>query len=310
MAKAGDCSVCDWQTAMNQEVDQTRTKAYWASVTGTSKDAIRRHFIHLGETAGLPDAVVPAAPTARKILAFDLETSPNLAYVWGLWNQNVAISQLEEATEVICFGARWLDSNETIFRSVHHHGKEKMLQDLWDLFNEADAVMGWNSASFDSKHVKREFLEAGMTPPAPWKELDLMRVVKKEFRFPSNKLDYVAQKLNVGSKTSHTGFQLWKDCMAGDNKAWALMQKYQIQDVDLLIDLHEALLPWIKNYPRLVDSDAHMCPNCHNTKLKADGSIRTNTRNYARYLCDPKSGGCGKWLRSNTSTLGATILPA
>jgi hypothetical protein len=32
--------------------------------------------------------------------------------------------------------------------------------------------------------------------------------------------------------------------MAGDSKAWAEMKKYQIQDVNLLIDLYDVLLPW------------------------------------------------------------------
>jgi len=68
-----------------------------------------------------------------------------------------------------------------------------MLDDLHALMDEADVVCGWNSTTFDHKHIKREFLEAGMLPPSPTKDLDLMRVVKSQFRFPSNKLDYVAQ---------------------------------------------------------------------------------------------------------------------
>jgi hypothetical protein len=309
VAKPGDCSVCDWQTNTGKTVDQNHTKAYWASITGTSKDAIRRHFNHLGSAATLPDEALPVAPKALKILAFDLETSPNLAYVWGLWNQNVGINQLEEVTEVLCFGARWLGSKEVVFRSVHHHGKEKMLQDLWDLFNEADAVMGWNSAGFDSKHVRREFLEAGMTPPSPWQELDLMRAVKGQFRFPSNKLDYVSQRLGVGKKTPHTGFQLWRDCMAGDEKAWGLMRKYQIQDVDLLISLHDKLLPWIKNYPQFSEAiPVWKCRHCENRNLTKSGVYRTATLTYDRYLCDTANGGCGAWLRAAQRQHGSATL--
>jgi hypothetical protein len=32
--------------------------------------------------------------------------------------------------------------------------------------------------------------------------------------------------------------------MAGDDKAWKEMKKYQIQDVNLLVDLYDLLLPW------------------------------------------------------------------
>lgn len=221
------------------------------------------------------------------ILFLDLETSPNLAYVWGLWNQNIAISQIEASTEVICFGARWQGSDKVIFKSQHHHGKEAMLAELHKLMNKADVLVGWNSAAFDSKHIKREFIENGLLPPTPWIELDLMRIVKKHFKFPSNKLDYVAQKLGVGAKVQHTGFQLWLDCMAGNNKAWAMMREYQEQDVNLLLDLYDKLLPWIDNHPHIGVSEGNPdgCRNCGSTELIKAGMKLTQTGKYQRMQC-------------------------
>lgn len=232
-----------------------------------------------------------------KILFLDLETSPNLAFVWGLWDQNVAINQLMESTEVICFGARWHGEKKVTFRSTHHDGKKKMLKDLHALMEEADVLVGWNSAAFDSKHIKREFLEAGMLPPSPYKELDLMRVVKSQFKFPSNKLDYVAQTLGVGAKVQHSGFDLWIGCMAGDNKSWTKMKEYQIQDVDLLIDLYEKLKPWIKNHPHaaLHEGIEGGCSNCASVNIQRRGYARTITATYQRFQCTD----CGKWLRGD-----------
>jgi hypothetical protein len=222
-----------------------------------------------------------------KILFLDLETSPNLAHVWGLWDQNIAINQIEKSTEVICWGARWLGSDKVIFKSVHHHGKEVMLDELHKIMDEADVLIGWNSAAFDSKHIKREFIENGYLPPSPWVELDLMRVVKNQFKFPSNKLDYVAQKLGVGAKVQHSGFQLWLDCMAGKPKAWKEMKQYQIQDVNLLIDLYEILKPWIKNHPHVGASQSkpEACRNCGHSELKPNGSQVNAANKYKKYLC-------------------------
>lgn len=230
-----------------------------------------------------------------KILFLDLETSPNLAHVWGLWNQNVAITQLVSSTEVLCFGARWNDSKKVIFKSVHHHGKEAMLDEMHKLLDEADVVIGWNSISFDTKHMNREFLENGYLPPAPFKDLDLMRVVKGNFRLPSNKLDYVSQLLGVGAKVQHSGFQLWLDCMAGKPAAWKEMKEYQIQDVNLLVDLYEILKPWIKNGPHsaLHDGIEDGCRNCSSTHLTRRGTTKTNTATYQRYQCQD----CGTWQR-------------
>jgi len=179
-----------------------------------------------------------------KILLLDIETTPMQVYAWGLWDQNITIDQIIKPTEMLCFGARWLGSKKVIFKSVHHDGKQGMLEELHKLMDEADVLVGWNSAAFDHKHINREFLENGMQPPSPVKDLDLMSVTKANFQFPSNKLDYVAQALGVGAKVKHSGFSLWVRCMDGDEKAWAEMKKYQVQDVNLLVDLYYHLLPW------------------------------------------------------------------
>jgi uncharacterized protein YprB with RNaseH-like and TPR domain len=198
-----------------------------------------------------------------KILMLDIETTPLQVYTWGLWDQNIGINQIIKNTEMMCFGAKWQGKKKVTFKSVHHDGKEAMLKELHAMMEEADILIGWNSAAFDHKHIKREFLEAGMPPPSIVKDLDLMSVVKANFKFPSNKLDYVAQTLGVGAKVKHSGFDLWIKCMEGDNKAWSEMKRYQIQDVNLLEELYQVLLPWlpgassvtIKEKREIVDSE-------------------------------------------------------
>jgi uncharacterized protein YprB with RNaseH-like and TPR domain len=202
-----------------------------------------------------------------------------------------------ESTEVICFGARWYGEKKVTFKSLHHHGKKAMLDELHRLMEEADVLVGWNSQAFDSKHIKREFLENGYLPPSPYKELDLMRVVKSQFKFPSNKLDYVAQTLGVGAKVQHSGFDLWIGCMADNKKSWAEMKEYQIQDVNLLIDLYEILKPWIKNHPHtaLYNGIEGGCSNCGSQNLQRRGFSRTITASYQRFQCND----CGKWLKGD-----------
>jgi len=266
-----------------------------AKVLGCGKSTINDARARQRALAATLPPVLPITKRP-KILALDLENSPNIAHVWGLFKQNVSLNQLMESAEVICFGARWLHEDTVEFRSVHHDGKDVMLQRAWDLINEADAVMGWNSKGFDMKHLNREFLEAGMNPPSPVIDLDLMLTVKANFRFPSNKLDYVAQKLGLGAKVQHEGHTLWVKCMAGDDEAWEDMRKYQIQDVDLLIPLYQRLLPWIKGHPNygLYSGEAECCPNCGSTALRQQGTAKTGASEFPRFVC----GNCGKWSRS------------
>lgn len=231
-----------------------------------------------------------------KILTLDIETSPNLGYVWSLWKQNIGLSQLVESGEVICFAAKWYGSEETLFYSTHHHGKQEMLNAAYNLISEADVIVHYNGKSFDMKHLNREFLLAGMTPPAPYSQVDLLNVVKQQFRFVSNKLDYVVQALGMDGKTSHTGFQLWLDCMAGNDEAWELMKTYNIHDVVLTEALYERLLPWIQPHPTvgLYEPSADpTCPNCNSTKLRPRGRAYTSVSAFQRYRCDD----CGKWSR-------------
>ena len=234
-----------------------------------------------------------------KILFIDLETSPITAHTWGLWQQNISIKQIVESTQVICFGARWGTSKKVIFKSVHHDGKKEMLKELHALMDEADAIVGWNSKGFDHKHIRREFLEAGMTPPSPAKDIDLMLEVKRNFRFPSNKLDYVAQRLGVGAKVQHTGFDLWLGCMAGDEKSWKMMKKYQIQDVNLLLELYDKLLPWMKHpsVPAHKGIEGEACINCGSHNIKRRGYEVLNTGKYQKFQCNE----CGKWMRGKSA---------
>jgi len=60
--------------------------------------------------------------SAPRILVLDIETSPNLAWVWGMWDQNVGINQLVESQTVLCFAARWLGEKKVHFHSVHQDG--------------------------------------------------------------------------------------------------------------------------------------------------------------------------------------------
>jgi uncharacterized protein YprB with RNaseH-like and TPR domain len=240
-----------------------------------------------------------------KVLFLDLETTPMTAHTWGLWDQNISINQILDHTEVMCFGAKWKGKDKVIFKSSHHHGKKEMLQEIHKLIDEADAVVGWNSAAFDMKHLNREFLEAGMFPPSPTRDIDLMRAVKAKFKFPSNKLDYVAQKLGVGAKVKHSGFDLWIKCMAGNNKAWKEMKEYQIQDVELLVELYDKLLPWIPAHPNtaLYDDVEGGCTSCSSLKLERRGFAISSTGKYQRYQCKD----CGSWMKGSKSEATAKL---
>ena len=239
-----------------------------------------------------------------KVLFFDIETMPHEAYVWGMWDQNVGLSQLIQPGRVFSFSAKWLGQKDVWYFSEYAQGHEDMISAAHDMLNEADVVVTYNGISFDIPHLQREFLLAGLAPPRPYKQIDLMRVVKKQFKFASNKLDFVSQQLGLGRKTSHEGFELWVKCMAGDPKANKKMQVYACQDVKLTEKLYHYLLPWLTTVPHMgqMDGRAHSCWACGGTKLRRDGTAHAFVTSYRLYQCL----SCGAWVRGNQRLQEAT----
>jgi hypothetical protein len=232
-----------------------------------------------------------------KILTIDIETRPSLAYVWGLWDQNVALNQVEEFGTVISWAAKWYGKSKVYFASDYHDGHDEMVRRAWEMLDEADVVVGYNSKSFDMKHLNREFVLAGYPPPTPYIDVDLMSVVKQRFRFPSNKLQHISTELGIGSKIQHDGFDLWVGCMRGDAKSWKTMKDYNCQDVVLTEQVYERLLPWIKNHPHrgLYGGDPTGCPRCGHSELISRGYAATRTGTYRVVQCK----SCGGYSRNN-----------
>jgi DNA polymerase elongation subunit (family B) len=232
-----------------------------------------------------------------KILYFDIETSPIVAHVWSLWKQNVGLSQIMEPTEVMCLATKWHGEPVEFYSTRDEGGKTGMIKQAHKLLDEADAVVHYNGESFDVPHLNREFLTAGLTPPSPFKQIDLMKAVKKTFRFPSNKLDYVSRVVGLAGKVGHEGHDLWVKCMAGDEDAWTRMEEYNRQDVVLLEEMYTVLRPWIPGHPNVVlydqdDEGTLRCPACGGSNLTRQGFAYTAVTRFQRYRCE-----CGKWFR-------------
>lgn len=230
-----------------------------------------------------------------KLLLLDIETAPNTAYVWGLFKENIPLDRLVDSGYVLCWSAKWLGEKDVYFDSVQRSKPKQMLAGIHELLEEADAVIHYNGSRFDIPTLNKEFLLNGFTPPAPYKQIDLLRVVRKQFRFTSNKLDHVAKQLKCTPKVKHSGFQLWVQCMAGNKAAWKEMEEYNIQDVLTLEEVYEKLIPWISNHPSrsLVDDTPDACPSCGGKHFQKRGHTVTAAGKYERFQCQ----GCGKWLR-------------
>lgn len=228
-----------------------------------------------------------------KILLLDIETAPHVAYVWGLYPDGISPDQLKEAGYILCWSAKWLDENPVRAYSMQAEG---MLKEIHKLLDEADVVVTYNGKRFDIPTLNGAFISAGMKPPSGYKQVDLYQTVKRNFRFPSNKLDYVVKHFKLGAKKKHRGMPMWIDCMRGDLDAMAEMLEYNMEDVRITEALYKKLLPWITNHPNqgLYADNPDACPNCGGIHLTRRGYAYTAMGKFHRYRCKD----CGTWSRS------------
>ena len=241
-----------------------------------------------------------------KILFFDIETSPNLGYTWGKWEQNVI--EFKEQWSLMCYAYKWLGEKTTHVVALpdftgYKKGvldDKKITKSLWDLFNEADVIIAHNGDSFDIKKSTAKFIEHGFKPPTPYVTIDTKKVAKRYFKFESNKLDDLGKLLKVGQKLDTGGFDLWLCCMSGDEKAWRDMCKYNKQDVVLLEKVYLALRPWMRNHPNLalMKEDRVACPNCSSKNVQKRGKAYTRASEFQRWLCND----CHSWHQSPFAT--------
>lgn len=227
-----------------------------------------------------------------KIGFWDTEFTPNLGYFWGLWDQNIPPAFVQETQRMLCYGFK--EYKKPVEVVDEREGRSEMLLSLRDRITNVDLIVSWNGRKYDTRMANREFIKEGITPPAPPKEIDLMQVVKQRFAFPSNKLDFVAQELGVGRKVDTGGFALWEGCMAGDEKSWNKMRRYQKQDVVLLEKIFEIVRPWIK-FPHPVSEGEGRCRNCGSIDIQRRGYATTLNGQYPRYRCNR----CGAWGRGS-----------
>ena len=221
-----------------------------------------------------------------RILLLDIETSLNKVYTFNLFKAYIPPKQIIEPTRVLCYAAKWLGEKKVHFRKWDD---EDFTQHIWDLMDEADGIIHYNGKAFDVKHLNREFFLADLPPPSSFVDIDLLSTVRTNFKFPSNKLEWVTIEAGYEGKLEHRGVGLWIDCQEHNcPKAWKEMKAYNVRDVTEMEPLYYDLLPWIKKHPNAGHWSKNQqitCAKCGSTNVKKDGIERKTIVPYQRYRC-------------------------
>ena len=260
------------------------TKKYKAKFTANSiRKAYERYkYPTLSRREGAP-----------KMLILDIETAPILGHVWSLWKQNVGLNQIQNDWYILSWAAKWYGSDEIMYEDQSKvkniENDSKLLKNIWKLLDEADIVITQNGKSFDIPKLNARFIMNGMGPTSSFRNIDTLLIAKRHFRFTSNKLEYMTDKLCTKyKKLKHKkfpGHSLWTACMRGDPEAWKEMKEYNVHDILSLEELYEKLIVWDDGINFTVYFDEDVCSCGATDSFKKNGFYFTNASKFQKYKC-------------------------
>lgn len=192
-----------------------------------------------------------------KILIYDIETAPLLGYCWSLWQNNVSLNQIYSDWHVLSWAAKFLGEDTVYYQdqrdAVNVEDDYELLQGIWKLLDECDFVITQNGKKFDQKKLNARFLIHGMKPPSAYRHIDVLQITKAQFGFSSHKLQYMTdllcKKYKKSTHAKFSGFELWKECLAGNIEAYHEMEEYNTLDILSLEELYLLVAPWDSRLP-------------------------------------------------------------
>ena len=236
-----------------------------------------------------------------KILFYDLETSPLLAYIWRCGEQFVGHSQLQKDHSqygIICASYCWNDGEpaKTINWGYNEQSTAKVVEQFDKIIKQADMAIGKNSDRFDVKMLNAARMFSGLPGMPEWSKYtdDLEKQMRKHFKLPSQSLDYISAQLGYGGKTKME-MQDWIDIVERNKNGRAKLKKmcgYCEKDVEdtrtIWNHCEEHFTPRFNmgTYLQKVD----VCIRCGSDRINKSGIRALGGTLWQEYRC----GDCGK----------------
>ena len=177
---------------------------------------------------------------------------------------------------------------------------KSLLKEMVKALSDADVWVTWYGSRFDVPFINSR-LAFHKLPPLPYMpHIDLWRPARNHYKLHSNRLASVPAFLELpDEKTPLTGPD-WMGARTGNQKGLKYVVKHCKQDVLVLEQAYERMLPLIKSHPsrRLADGRPDTCPRCGHDVLHRKGTYVTATRRYQRWQCQ----GCGGFMKDSKPT--------
>lgn len=245
-------------------------------------------------------------PKVPKVLIFDLETSYMQGLFFSTFKPIIHHSNIQTHSHLHSWAGKWLNEPEVFgdvqtSKEASNHDDKRITKSLWKVMDQADVVVAHNLKKFDRKVANARFILNGLNPPSPYQQIDTLLIARSQFKFASNRLDFLGQ-IMVSDEKIHTNNKLWIDCFNGKEEALAEMYTYNKQDVNLLEEVYYELRPWMPSHPNMAivaESVKESCPVCLSTDLRERGEYLTPGGRFDSLTC----GNCGAVSRRRETNL-------
>jgi hypothetical protein len=170
-------------------------------------------------------------------------------------------------TTIVC--AKWYDRDGVIrLTEWDRGGRPAFLKRIHRLMSDADILVGHNIDNADVPWLKGDLhLEGGLPPLPPFKTVDTLKVLRREFKAgaPFKSLDAFCQIVGLQGKNDHYDRDAMERAAGGSREDRERLTDYCAGDVIATQGLLDYLRPHIKNHPALfVDGENAMnvCNRC------------------------------------------------
>lgn len=246
------------------------------------------------------------------ILAWDVETLPMVAPLWGLFKQNIRQESIVENTALFCACWQTVDQNGDAKSAVQSvsilddekrfkrniYDDEHVVRSLHKALTEADIFLYQNGDKFDLRKFNARAAYYGLDPVPQKQTIDTLKRARQVFALDSNKLDFMGRYFGVGEKMETGGQQLWDNIIQCKyppvgkkadieltRKTIKYAVKYCKQDVLLTVKVFKKIRQYIKlpNFSLYLGKIG--CNHCGGQNYRFKQWRYNQTTKKARYWC-------------------------
>lgn len=236
-----------------------------------------------------------------KILFYDLETSPLLAYIWRPGKQVVRHTQLKKGRSmwnIICITYCFNDGGPVKALVWDNGDCSKIIKAFDKIIAQSDITIGKNSDRFDTKHlnVHRMLTQDYGMPEWTAHTDDLEKQIRRHFALPSYSLDYLSELLGFGGKIKME-FQDWIDIVEHNKNYEKSLKKMVFYGKK---DTRDTRAIWNKlskhfrpKFNMASFAGDHVCTNCGSSNIRKNGTRTCGKTRKQAWYCNKHNGFAG-----------------